>query len=113
MVEVLPWARIPVPWGPERKSQSVSGTSRARWHKKNKRRIEAALRNGEWCYVDDLDSLPPRVRKWLKDCRIKLLRRVDGGGSVFPGVPINGYVTEDGTIFYVAEDGSTFYVQES
>ena len=26
--------------------------------------------------------------------------------------PANGYVTEDGLIFYVAEDGTTFYVQE-
>ncbi len=27
--------------------------------------------------------------------------------------PSNGYVTEDGTVFYVAEDSATFYVQES
>lgn len=34
---------------------------------------------------------------------------------VAPGpsaTPPNGYVTEDGLIFYVAEDGATFYVQE-
>lgn len=35
-----------------------------------------------------------------------------GSGTSPPPPPANGYVTEDGLIYYVAEDGSTYYVQE-
>jgi hypothetical protein len=74
----------------------------------------AALQAGEWVCVDDLDIFPPRLRRWLQDCDVVLIRWFGGAGiSAIPGVPVNGYVTEDGQIFYVAEDNSTFYVQET
>jgi len=73
--------------------------------------IFEALSRGEWCRVSDLDIFPWRLRQWLEDCEISLVRWI-GGGQV-GRTPVNGYVTEDGQIFYAAEDGSTFYVQET
>jgi len=69
------------------------------------------LARGEWCRVSDLDIFPPRLHRWLKDCDVKLIRRLGVGAAL--GTPLNGYVTEDGQIFYVAEDDLTFYVQET
>jgi hypothetical protein len=75
----------------------------------------AALRAGEWVKVDELDIFPPRLRRWLEDCGIEFIRCFGWGnaGGQGPTTPVNGYVTEDGQIFYCAEDGSTFYVQET
>jgi len=72
------------------------------------------LARGEWCRVSDLDIFPPRLERWLKDCDVKLIRKLGAGQIVAaPATPVNGYVTEDGTVFYVTEDNSTFYVQET
>jgi hypothetical protein len=80
--------------------------------------VALALARGEWCLVSEIDFFPRRLKQWLIDCNVVLIRcfgrgRISGeGGGVLPGV-VNGYVTEDGLIFYCAEDGSTFYVQET
>jgi hypothetical protein len=81
----------------------------------------AALRAGDWVRVSDLDIFPPRLKQWLLDCDVEFIRcfgwGMAGGGisavTPTPTTPVNGYVTEDGLIFYCAEDGSTFYVQET
>jgi hypothetical protein len=83
-----------------------------------RRQVMAALNRGEWCYVwETAEVFPPRLQRWLVERNVILIRcfgrrRVVGGGSL-PGTPVNGYVTETGTVFYVAEDGITFYVQET
>jgi hypothetical protein len=64
-----------------------------------------------WYAISDADYFPPRLRAWLKG-RCFMLLRFRGSGSGL-GTLLNGYVTEDGQIFYAAEDGVTFYVQES
>lgn len=73
--------------------------------------IMLSLQRGEWCRVSDLDIFPWRLRQWLEDCDVEMIRYF-GGGSI-SGRPANGYVTEDGTVFYVDESGADFYVQES
>jgi hypothetical protein len=83
-----------------------------------KQAVLAALRAGEWVRVDELDIFPPRLRRWLEDCGIEFIRcfgwgNAGGQGVIPPTTPVNGYVTEDGVVFYCAEDGSTFYVQET
>jgi hypothetical protein len=80
-----------------------------------KQAVLAALRAGEWVQVDELDIFPPRLKRWLEDCGIEFIRCFGWGnaGGQGPTTPINGYVTENGQIFYCAEDGSTFYVQET
>jgi hypothetical protein len=75
----------------------------------------AALNAGDWVRVSDLDIFPPRLCRWLEECHVEFIRcfgwgKAQGGAGAV--TPINGYVTEDGTVFYCAEDGSTFYVQE-
>jgi hypothetical protein len=76
-----------------------------------------ALAAGDWVRVSDLDIFPARLRAWLDDCNVKFIRCFGfgraGGGGQGAITPINGYVTEDGVVFYCAEDNSTFYVQES
>lgn len=76
-----------------------------------RRQVFEALERGEWCLVSELDFLPPRLRQWLIECKVRFIRYV-GGGQI-GRTPVNGYVTEDGVVFYVAEDSLTFYVQET
>jgi len=81
-----------------------------------KQAVMAALYAGDWVRVSELDIFPPRLRQWLEDCEVEFVRCFGfgrAGGGQGPTTPVNGYVTEDGTIFYCAEDGTTFYVQES
>jgi hypothetical protein len=78
------------------------------------RAVYAALKRGEWCFISDVESFPPRLRRWLLERNCVLIRWV-GGASLLgqANAPLNGYVTESGIVFYVAENGTTFYVQES
>lgn len=76
--------------------------------------VMMALKRGEWCLVEELEVFPPRLKRWLIQCKVRFIRwegRFSSSGG--KGPPFNGYVTETGQVFYVAEDGATFYVQES